>query len=46
MGSQIRFIYCTKEEYLKYVEKEKTDQETTLETSKKESSETIEEHNN
>lgn len=39
--SQVRFVYCTKEEYLKNIEEEKQNSET-----EEESSETIEEHNN
>lgn len=45
MGNPIRFVYCTKEEFLKYIEEEKAAQ-TASETSNKESSETIEEHSN
>ena len=45
MGNPIRFVYCTKEEFLKYIEEEKADQ-IAFETSNEESSETIEEHSN
>lgn len=45
MGNPIRFVYCTKEEFLKYIEQEK-EEASASETSNEESSETIEEHSN
>ena len=45
MGNPIRFVYCTKEEFLRQVEEQKAAQ-TDTEASNEESSETIEEHSN
>lgn len=45
MGNPIRFVYCTKEEFLKYIEEEKA-AKASSETSNEESSETIEKHSN